>query len=138
MSASMSGTSDLPVLDHTIVRVTDAPTAARFLADLLGLEVGAPDGPFVPVRTGNGVTLDHLTVEPASAGGQHLAFGVTEEQFDQVLERITLRGLTYYADPFGVRAGQVNDAHGGRGLYVHDPDGNDLEIQTVPDGAATR
>lgn len=53
------------VLDHIIVRVTD--------------------GPFLPVRTGKDVTLDYMTVDPSAIGGQHLAFGVTEEQFDRVL-----------------------------------------------------
>lgn len=123
-----------PVLDHTIVRVTDAPAAARFLADVLGPEVGRPNGPFLPVRTGNGVTLDYMTVDPSGTGNQHLAFGVTEQQFDRILERLVARGLTYYADPFAAQPGQLNHEHGGRGLYSHDPDGNNLEIQTVPDG----
>lgn len=50
-----------PVLDHMIVRVTDAPAAARLLAELLGLQVTAPNGPLLPVRTGNDVTLDCMT-----------------------------------------------------------------------------
>jgi hypothetical protein len=45
-------------LNHTIVGATDKHASARFLADILGLPVGADVGPFAPVRLANGVTLD--------------------------------------------------------------------------------
>ena len=37
-------------LDHIIVRASDKHTSAAFLAGILGVEVGAPDEPFVPVQ----------------------------------------------------------------------------------------
>lgn len=45
-------------LNHTIVAAHDKKASARFLADLLGLEVAPDYGPFVPVQMPNGVTLD--------------------------------------------------------------------------------
>jgi hypothetical protein len=45
-------------LNHTIVWTRDKAASAAFLAEIPGLPVGAPVGPFVPVRLGNGVTLD--------------------------------------------------------------------------------
>ena len=48
-------------LNHTIVFARDNRASAEFLAGLLGLEVGEQWGPFIPVATGNGVTLDFAT-----------------------------------------------------------------------------
>jgi catechol 2,3-dioxygenase-like lactoylglutathione lyase family enzyme len=45
-------------LDHAIIRARDKHRSARFLADILGLQVGTATPPFLPIRTGNGVTLD--------------------------------------------------------------------------------
>jgi hypothetical protein len=50
------------VLNHTIVPVGDKLRGAQVLADLLGLEVGAPAGPFVPVRINEDVTRESATL----------------------------------------------------------------------------
>ncbi len=42
-------------LNHTAVYARDRRRSAEFLAGILGLEVGAPFGPFLPVDLGNGV-----------------------------------------------------------------------------------
>ena len=53
-------------LNHTIVAARDKAASARFLAGLLGLEVGAPYGPFIPVtamprsRSGGSAWLNRL------------------------------------------------------------------------------
>ncbi len=39
---------------------SDPHPSAEFIAVILGLEVGAPFGPFLPVDLGNGVTLDYF------------------------------------------------------------------------------
>jgi len=44
-------------LNHTIIPATDKWRSAKFLADILGLEVGPEWSHFAPVRTGNGVTF---------------------------------------------------------------------------------
>ncbi|WP_018538121.1 hypothetical protein [Streptomyces sp. MspMP-M5] len=38
--------------------------------------------------------------------------------------------LEFWADPYHRRSGQLNDMHGGRGCYVNDPDGHNLEFFT--------
>ena len=125
------------VLDHTIVWSRDSAAAARFLAELLELTVGPRTGLFLPVRLGNGITLDFADAGPdATAVEQHYAFGVTEQLFDRVLGRLRASGSSYWADPLHHRPGRTNTWNGGRGLYFQDLDGNNLEVQTVPDGAA--
>ncbi|MFF6915990.1 VOC family protein [Streptomyces sp. NPDC012466] len=121
-------------LNHTIVAAHDKRASARFLADLLGLDVSPPYGPFLPVEISNGVTLDFMdsseTISP-----QHYAFLVSEDEFDEILGRVQKAGLTYWADPFHSRPGEINHNDGGRGAYFNDPDGHRLEIITRPYGS---
>ncbi|MEU0052180.1 VOC family protein [Streptomyces sp. NPDC006184] len=121
-------------LNHTIVHARDKRESAAFLAGILGLEAGAEWGPFIPVSTSNGVTLDFATVPAESIVMQHYAFLVSEEEFDAAFARIREAGITYYADPHGKQPGEINHHWGGRGLYFHDPAGHGMEIITRPYG----
>ncbi|MEV7320812.1 VOC family protein [Streptomyces sp. NPDC093970] len=122
-------------LNHTIVHARDNRESAEFLAHVLGLEVGTEWGPFVPVATGNGVTLDFAAVPVESIVAQHYAFLVSDEEFDAAFGRIRRAGITYYADPRLQRPGEMNHLHGGRGLYFMDPAGHGMEIITRPYGS---
>ncbi|MEG8280263.1 VOC family protein [Streptomyces sp. AHA2] len=119
-------------LDHTVVYASDRRLSAEFLATVLGLEVGAPFGPFLPVDLGNGVTLDYYEKRDEPVQPQHYAFLVPEEQFDTMIARLETLGVTYYADPSHTEPGRVNDLFGGRGAYFADPDGHNMEIMTRP------
>ena len=123
----------MPVeLNHTIVHARDNRESAEFLARILGLEVGNEGGPFVPVATSNGVTLDFASIPVESITMQHYAFLISEEEFDAAFERIQQAGITYYADPQLKQPGVVNHRRGGRGLYFLDPAGHGMEILTRP------
>jgi catechol 2,3-dioxygenase-like lactoylglutathione lyase family enzyme len=115
-------------LNHTIVGATDKHASARFLADILGLTVGADTGPFTPVRLANGVTLDYM--DRAQVARQHYAFLVSEGEFDASFTRIRDAGLAYFADPGFEQPGEINTRWGGRGVYFHDPDGHSMELLT--------
>ncbi|MBO4207282.1 VOC family protein [Micromonospora echinofusca] len=125
----------MPVqLNHTIVASRDRQESAEFLAYILGLSVGAPFGPFLPVVTSNAVTLDFATVPEDQIVPQHYAFLVSEEEFDGILDRVTLSRVDYYPDPQLSRAGQINRNDGGRGFYFLDPSGHGMEVITRPYG----
>ncbi|NEY32368.1 VOC family protein [Streptomyces sp. PRKS01-65] len=121
-------------LNHTIVAAHDKEASARFLAGLLGLEVGPPYGPFLPVEIPNGVTLDFLDTE-GEITPQHYAFLVSEDDFDVIFTRVREAGLAYWADPYHRRPGEINHNDGGRGVYFDDPDGHRLELLTRPYGS---
>ncbi|MGW0828288.1 VOC family protein [Streptomyces sp. NPDC002845] len=121
-------------LNHTIVAAHDKKASAQFLADILGLEVGPPYGPFIPVEIPNGVTLDYMDTSESIAP-QHYAFLVPEDDFDKIFARIRSAGLTYWADPYHRRAMEINTNDGGRGAYFDDPNGHNLEILTRPYGS---
>lgn len=119
-------------LDHTVVHAHDRQLSAEFLATILGLEVAAPFGPFLPVDLGNGVTLDYYELRDEPIQSQHYAFLVPDEQFDTMIARLEAVGVTYYADPGHTEPGRTNDLFGGRGAYFDDPDGHNMEIMTRP------
>ncbi|MDJ0464044.1 VOC family protein [Streptomyces sp. H27-C3] len=119
-------------LNHTVVFAEDKQASAEFIADILGLEVGAPFGPFIPVDVTNGVTLDYYTNVEATLASQHYAFLVPDEEFDTMIGRIEAAGVTYYADPDHTEPGQINRLFGGRGAYFDDPNGHNMEIITRP------
>ncbi|RJL19500.1 VOC family protein [Bailinhaonella thermotolerans] len=117
-------------LNHTIVPCRDKRASAAFLADILGLAAGPQFGPFIPVETANGVTLDFMDADEIPR--IHYCFIVTEAEFDEIFARIRRRGLPYWADPGHRTAGEINHLYGGRGVYFDDPDGHNLEVITQP------
>ncbi|WP_204014339.1 VOC family protein [Sphaerimonospora thailandensis] len=119
-------------LDHTVVHATDRQLSAEFIAAILGLKVGTPVGPFLPVDLGNGVTLDYYEKRDEPIQSQHYAFLVPDDQFDAMIDRLEAIAVTYYADPDHIEPGQINRLFGGRGTYFADPDGHNMEIMTRP------
>lgn len=125
----------MPVeLNHTIVAASNPEESARFLADILGLQPPTTYGPFQVVSTANSVSLDFMDGGSAVTP-QHYAFLVTEDEFDQILDRIHSRGLDFWAGPGRREQGEINTRDGGRGVYFEDPDSHSLEILTRPYGS---
>lgn len=121
-------------LNHTIVAARDRTASATFLAEVLGLAAPTEFGPFMVVEVANGVSLDFADAEGEIAS-QHYAFLVSEAEFDEILRRIQMRELPFWADPSRRRPGEINHNDGGRGVYFPDPDGHFLEIITRPYGS---
>ncbi len=121
-------------LDHTIVHSSDRFESARFLTGLLGEPEPGAFGPFATVRVANGVTIDYADsiVDRDRIVMQHLAFLVSEDEFDAICARIAERGLPYWGGPHHQEPQQVNHRHHGRGVYVDDPDGHAIEFITHP------
>ncbi|MGK8487634.1 VOC family protein [Nocardia asiatica] len=118
------------VLNHTIVPAADRQAAASFFAELFGLEVAAPAGPFTPVQVNDDLTFDfdeRGQVEPG-----HYAFLVDDGIFDAVLRRLTdWADVDYGSGPENGWDRQINHLGGGRGVYVRDPNGHSYELFTA-------
>ncbi|MEU8582380.1 VOC family protein [Streptomyces abikoensis] len=126
-------------LNHIIVHVKDRRQSAAFVAELMAAEAPRDWGHFTQITSSNGVGIDFCDdlVAPADLNPSHLAFLVTDGEFDAILGRITERGLSYYPDPLmrAESAGTINHEYGGRGLYLRDPGGTvALEFMTTPYG----
>ena len=120
-------------LNHIIIPAKDKDASAAFLADILGVKAEPQWGPFRPVRTGNGVTLDF--VDSKDVRTQHYAFLVNDSEFDAGLACIKKAGVTYYADHDKSGKGKINHHWGGRGFYFEDANGHWLELLTKPYGS---
>ncbi len=121
-------------LNHTIVAARDKKESATFLSEILGLPAPEPFGQFLVVSTGNGVSLDFAETSDEIAG-QHYAFLITEEEFDEIFARVQERGITYWPNPWPGNEGEINHNDGGRGFYFLDPSGHFLEVLTRPYGS---
>ena len=122
-------------LNHTIIQAKDAEASANFLTELLGLPSPATFGPFIVVRTSNEVSLDFRNTT-GDIKPRHFAFLVSEQEFDEIFNRITEKQLMYWADPGRTKPQKINHNDGGRGCYFLDPDGHFLEIITRPYGSS--
>ncbi len=67
---------------------------------------------------------------------RHFAFLVSEAEFDSIFGKIRDRDMSYWADPFRKKPGEINHWDDGRGVYFDDPSGHLLEIITRPYGSA--
>ncbi len=123
-------------LNHTIVWCRDQQRSSAFLTGILGLPAATRFGPFMVVDTANGVSLDFGETDGTIAG-QHYAFLIGEDDFEQIFGRIRERGLEHWADPGKSKPGAINHNDGGRGVYFEDPDGHLLEIITRPYGSGS-
>jgi catechol 2,3-dioxygenase-like lactoylglutathione lyase family enzyme len=120
-------------LNHTIVHARDKAATAAFFTDILGLPKPEKLGHFTIVQVGM-TSLDLLeTSEPVRS--RHFAFLVSEQEFDEIFERICAKHIAYWADPFQQQPDEINHWDDGRGLYFEDPNGHLLEIITRPYGS---
>jgi len=115
-------------LNHTIVPARDKVAAAKFFAEIFGVKRGRA-GYFAPVHVNKSLTL--LFDTDLKFDSHHLAFHVSDREFDAIFGRIKKAKLAYGSAPWSLDDGKLNDWGGGRGVYFRDPDGHVLELMTV-------
>ena len=116
-------------LNHTIVPARDKIAGARFFARIFGLKRGRADH-FAPVKVNKSLML--LFGDDDDFESHHLAFHVSNREFDAILRRITREKIAYGSAPWSLEDGKLNNWSGGRGVYFRDPNGHVLELMTVP------
>jgi catechol 2,3-dioxygenase-like lactoylglutathione lyase family enzyme len=114
-------------LDHTIIPSKDQEEGAKLFAKLFGLKYEGKWGHFSPVKV-NDLSMDWDTRQ--SFESHHYAFLVTDEEFDQILERVKAEGMKFGSGPMSQDDMEINHLHTGRGFYYHDPDGHSFEVIT--------
>ncbi len=115
-------------LNHILVLSRDKIGSSEFLAKILGIDPPRPVDHFMALQLSNGVTLDYDDADEFNS--QHCAFLVLDDEFDRIFKRVVAAGVTHYADPNHVYAGEINRRNGGRGFYFADPDGHNMEVFT--------
>jgi catechol 2,3-dioxygenase-like lactoylglutathione lyase family enzyme len=119
-------------LDHLILAVNDRDETLAFYTEVLGLTYDGEAPPFSIIRV-----TDRLTLQIApwgSGGGEHLAFAMGKDEFEQVFSRVREAGIPY-GDTFhevgNMRGpGDEPGARGpGKALYFFDPSRHLIEIR---------
>jgi catechol 2,3-dioxygenase-like lactoylglutathione lyase family enzyme len=126
---SQRGTAMTITLNHTIVPARDKIAGARFFARIFGLKCGRADH-FAPVKVNKSLTL--LFDDDDKFESHHLAFHVSNREFDAILRRIKREKIAYGSAPWSLEDGKLNNWNGGRSVYFSDPNGHVLELMTVP------
>ena len=124
----------MPVLNHHIVAARDKEATSLFFSQVFGFDPPVTLGHFAGVKVSADTTLDF-----ADSQGEihplHYAFLVTEQEFDDIFQRIRDRRLQYWSNPSRRDPGEINHWDDGRGVYFEDPNGHLLEILTRPYGS---
>ena len=122
-------------LDHTLIPAIDKEVSAKFFAKIMGVEYAGTRGKQGLVRFDDTLTLQF---DEGRTGRIHLAFHVTDEEFDVVLGRLKADDVAFgpkgsRTQPFNNEIGSLN---GGRQIYFDDPSGQSFELLTVGTNAA--
>ncbi|MEU1816629.1 VOC family protein [Streptomyces roseifaciens] len=124
-------------LNHVIVHVKDRRETGEFLSWLMDTAAPREWGRFTQITSSNGVGIDFIDdmVPTGDINRSHIAFLVTDEEFDAILGRIGERDVPFWADPMLKQPGEINHEYGGRGVYLKDPGGTcAVEFMTTPYG----
>lgn len=116
-------------LNHTIVPSKQKVEAAKFYEKIFGFEFLKIWDGFAVVKVNDTLTFDFVDQDNFTLN--HYAFKVSDEEFDEIFEKVKKENLVFGAGHQIIDDGKINNYYGGRGVYFRDLDGHILEIMTV-------
>ena len=112
-------------IEEIFLKVKDMEKALDFYHGIVGLSIDKRDDERAYLQAERGhivLQVENHTGRHQGGGPLHFAFTVSEETFDELLDK--LAGSRHFTrGPYGER-GQ------GRALFMIDPDGNETEVNT--------
>jgi len=117
-------------LDHVVVNVADMDRALSFYVGVLGCtEERRPFDGLVQMRAGASM-IDLMLKKSGDAGAPNMDhFAVVLDPFDEA-------AIRQHLESHGVEPGKVVQRYGAEGngpsMYIHDPDGNMVELKGPP------
>ncbi len=112
-------------IEEIFLKVRDMEKALDFYHGILGIPIDKQDGERTYLQMERGhivLQLENHTGRHQGGGPFHFALTVTEDGFDQILEKFA-GGRYFTRGPYGERGT-------GRALFMIDPDGNEAEVNT--------
>ena len=116
-------------LSHTIVPCFDTVEPAKFYCRLFGCKYIGEFSHFIVVRVNDTLCLDFDNRDKFESN--HYAFKVSEQEFDEIFERLQAEDIKYGSGPMESDDMKINHNYGGRGVYFRDQNGHLLELLTV-------
>ena len=114
----------MPRIDHAAFESPDPGSAAAFYERVLGARIVEAEGH--PVMAYLGAT--GFAFHERGGPGDHVAVRVSEEEREQIKERLDEAGVEWRERDHGIATG----------LFFHDPDGRQLEAITYTGGEDPR
>jgi catechol 2,3-dioxygenase-like lactoylglutathione lyase family enzyme len=127
-------------LDHVVLRVRQLGPMLQFYCDVLGCreERRVESAGLVQLRAGHSL-LDLVYRTDSAARDTWLPPGNAARNMDHFclrLESFDANAIRQHLDAHGVRAGDLATRYGAEGtgpsLYIHDPEGNVVELKGPP------
>jgi len=127
-------------IDHVVLRVSDVARSLRFYCEVLGCSEERRLEPLGLIQLRAGASLIDLVDVNAplgKAGGSAPgADGHNVDHFALELGEFDEAAIRAHLAERGVEAGEVAKRYGARGngpsMYIHDPDGNVVELKGPP------
>jgi len=119
-------------LDHIILAVNDRAKSIDFYTKIVGLKHDGDREPFSMLRVTRSFVIQIAAW--GTAGGEHLAFSMSKQEFDAAFSRIKAARIAY-GDQFnsvGNMKGPGDEAAAmgmGKAVYFFDPDKHLVEIR---------
>jgi glyoxylase I family protein len=142
MRPGRSSALEIVGLDHVVIRATDVDASLRFYRDALGCveERRLEELGLIQLRCGSSL-IDLVDVESPlglAGGGKPLADHRNMDHFAISLARFEESEIRGHLESFGIEPGDVGIRYGALGngpsMYIHDPDGNTVELKGPPNG----
>lgn len=117
-------------LDHVVVNVSDMDRALAFYVGVLGcVEERRPFDQLAQLRAGSSM-IDLRLTEAGGQGAPNMDhFAIAVDPFDEA-------AIRQHLENHGVEPGEVAQRYGADGngpsMYIHDPDGNMVELKGPP------
>ncbi|MCE5289500.1 MAG: VOC family protein [Nocardiaceae bacterium] len=115
--------------NHMIIGAHDPVRSAEFYRSVLAAREAPNWGPFINILLDDDTLLQFA---PAPVNDPvHMAFLVSDDEFDRGYAVLLDRGVEHWADPQRRRPNEVA-TEDGRRVYFCDPSGHYLELLTQP------
>ncbi len=112
-------------IEEIFLKVKDMEKALDFYHGILGIPIDKQDGERTYLQAERGhvvLQIENHTGRHQGGGPLHFAFTVSEETFDEIVEKFA-GGTHFTRGPYG-------EPGEGRALFMMDPDGNEAEVNT--------
>ena len=112
-------------IEEIFLKVKDMEKALDFYHGILGLAIDKQDGERTYLQAERGhivLQIENHTGRHQGGGPLHFSFTVSEETFDEILDKFAGSGH-FTRGPYGERGE-------GRAFFMIDPDGNESEVNT--------
>jgi glyoxylase I family protein len=126
-------------LDHVVVRCRDQARMLDFYSRVLGLAEERRIGTIGLIQLRAGASLIDLVpantpLDPAGRNVDHFCLGVVVGDFAATIAYLRGEGVAIAGEPVTRYGARGN----GLSLYIHDPEGNMIELKQLPAGVVQR